>query len=225
MSQLRLDGLCGVLWDMDGVLVDSGPFHYQSWAEALAREGLGYTREQFQATFGMDNRGVLTTLLGHEPEAGWLRRVADEKEAAFREAIRGQAAPLPGVIDWLGRLKAAGARQAVASSAPPANIELLMDSLALRPYFDAVVSAWGLPGKPDPAVFLEAARRISAPPDCCVVIEDAVAGVAAARRAGMACIAVTTTNSRQALSAADLIVDCLDDLNEGNWEALLNRSR
>ncbi len=225
MTRWRLNELWGVLWDMDGVLVDSGRYHYESWAEALRREGIGYTLEQFRATFGMDNRGVLTTVLGHEPEAAWLARVADEKEAAFRDLIRGQAQPMPGVLDWLGRLKAAGARQAVASSAPPANIELLIDSLTLRPYFEAIVSAWGLPGKPDPAVFLEAARRLAMPPERCVVIEDAVAGVAAARRAGMACIAVTTTNPRQALSAADLVVDRLGDLSEAAWEGLLNRAR
>jgi HAD superfamily hydrolase (TIGR01509 family) len=220
-----LVGPRGVLWDMDGVLVDSGEFHFRAWAEALRREGLDFTRQQFQATFGMDNRGVLTTVLGREPEPAWLESVAREKEAAFREAIRGRAEPMPGVVAWLGRLKAAGVRQAVASSAPPANIELLIDSLALRPYFDVVVSTWGMPGKPDPAVFLEAARRIGVPPEHCVVVEDAVAGVAAARRAGMACLAVTNTNRREALAAADLVVDSLADLSEEAFTNIFNAPR
>ena len=222
MTGLTLNLPCGVLWDMDGVLVDTGDYHFRAWVEALRREGFDYTREEFNATFGMDNRGVLTTLLGHPPEPAWLARVADEKEAAFRDAIRGQAQPLPGVVAWLTRLKAAGARQAVASSAPPANIELLIDSLALRAHFDAIVSTWGMPGKPDPAVFLEAARRVAVPPERCVVIEDAVAGVAAARRAGMACIAVTTTNRPEALRSADVIVDSLADLSEEAFAAVLS---
>jgi HAD superfamily hydrolase (TIGR01509 family) len=223
MQPLKTESVYGVLWDMDGVLVDSGEFHYVAWAETLAREGRPFTREQFKATFGMDNRGVLTALLGREPEAAWLARVSDDKEAAFRKAIRGKAEPLPGVVPWLGRLQAAGARQAVASSAPPANIDFLIDSLDLRKFFDAVVSTWGMAGKPDPGVFLEAARRIAVRPERCVVIEDAIAGVEAARRAGMACLAVTTTNTRAALAGADLVVDSLADLSEDAFDALIGR--
>lgn len=225
MNQLRLDGPYGVLWDMDGVLVDSGEFHFAAWVEALRREGLPYTREQFRVMFGMDNRTFLTALLGREPEPAWLARVSDDKEAAFRDAIRGQAQPLPGVVSWLQRLQAAGARQAVASSAPQANVDLLIESLGLRAYFDALVSTRDLPGKPDPAVFLEAARRVGLPPARCVVIEDAVPGVTAARRAGMACVAVTNTNRRQALSGADIVVDSLADLSEDAFAALLTAPR
>jgi HAD superfamily hydrolase (TIGR01509 family) len=222
--RMQFETTCAVLWDMDGVLIDSGDFHYRAWVEVLGRQGLAFTAEQFRATFGMDNHGVLASLLGHEPQATWLGRVSDEKESAFREAIRGQAQPLPGVVRWLGRLKEAGVRQAVASSAPPANIDLLIDGLRLRGYFDAIVSTYGMPGKPDPAVFLEAARQVGVPPARCVVVEDAVAGVAAARGAGMACIAVMTTNSRQALSAADLVVDSLADLNDNAFHTLLRRA-
>jgi beta-phosphoglucomutase len=220
---MQPDKAYAVLWDMDGVLVDSGEFHYTAWAETLARDGLPFTREQFNATFGMDNRGVLTTLLGREPEAAWLARVSDDKEAAFREAIRGKAEPLPGVVLWLGRLKAAGVRQAVASSAPLANIDFLIDSLDLRQFFDAVVSTWGMAGKPDPGVFLEAARRVSVPPERCLVVEDAIAGVAAARRAGMACLAVTTTNTREALAGANRVVDSLAELGDKAFDELLRR--
>src|SRR5258708_2899332 len=78
---MQLKSNCGVLWDMDGVLVDSGEFHFQAWVGALRREGIGYTRERFQATFGMDNRTLLTTLLGREPETEWLERVSGGKEA------------------------------------------------------------------------------------------------------------------------------------------------
>src|SRR5258708_22196151 len=222
---MQLDATYAVLWDMDGVLVDSGEFHYVAWVETLAHEGLGYTRDQFNAMFGMDNRGVLTTLLGREPEAAWLAQVSDEKEAAFREAILGKAEPLPGAVRWLTRLKAAGVRQAVASSAPPANIDLLIGSLDLRQYFDAVVSTFGMRGKPDPGVFLEAARRVGVPPEHCLVIEDAIAGVQAAKRAGMACLAVTNTNTRAALAAAlaDLVVDSLEVVAEEEWERVMRR--
>jgi len=223
---MQLNSTYAVLWDMDGVLVDSGEFHYVAWVEILGREGLAYTRDQFNAMFGMDNRGVLTTLLGREPEAAWLAPVSDEKEAAFRAAILGKAEPLPGVVRWLTRLKAAGVRQAVASSAPPANIDLLIDALNLRQYFDAVVSTFGMAGKPDPGVFLEAARRVGVPPERCLVVEDAIAGVQAAKRAGMACLAVTNTNTRAALASAgaDRLVDSLEELDDSAWETMLRRS-
>ncbi len=212
-----------VLWDMDGVLIDTGALHFQTWADALTPIGVTLTPELFRATFGMNNRGVMTTLLGAEPEAELLARVSDAKEAAFRELLRGNAQPLPGVRTWLSRLQAAGFRQAVASSGPPANIAAIVDELGIRPYFDALVSGAGQAGKPDPYVFLEAARQLGAPPANCVVVEDAVTGVEAARRAGMRCLAVTTTNPPEALAGADLIVDSLADLPEDAFAALLRR--
>jgi HAD superfamily hydrolase (TIGR01509 family) len=210
----------GVLWDMDGVLVDTGQLHYETWAEALGRAGVEYSHEMFHRTFGMENRGVLTTVLGREPDDAFLAEVSGRKESRFRDLIRGQAAPMAGVVDWLQRLKAQGVLQAVASSAPLANIDLLIDSLGLRQYFDAVVSAAGMAGKPDPAVFLKAAGLIDVPPARCVVVEDAVVGVQAARSAGMHVIAVTTTHPRAALEAADRVVSSLLELPENAFEAL-----
>jgi beta-phosphoglucomutase len=206
---------------MDGVLVDTGRFHLASWADILIAAGHAFDAEIFRRTFGMNNHGVLSTVFGRPPSADELIMLADRKEALFRELIAGQAEPLPGVRDWLARLHARGVRQAVASSAPQANIDVLLDSLGIRAYFDAEVSAEKMPGKPDPAVFLEAARRVGLPPARCVVVEDAIAGVAAAKRAGMACLAVTTTNPAAALAAADLVVDSLADLPEDAFDRLL----
>lgn len=202
----------GVLWDLDGVLVDTGEAHYYAWAKALDEHQIPFTREQFRATFGMNNAGILQLLLGRAftPEA--LAVIGDEKELYFRESIRGRAQLLPGVTDWLARLQAQGVRQAIASSAPPANIEVIVDELNLRPYFEAVVSGADLPGKPDPATFLLAAEKIDCPPRHCLVVEDAVAGVTAAKRAGMKCLAVTTTHPASALQMADLITHRLDAL-------------
>ena len=213
--------LTAVLWDMDGVLIDTGPLHFSTWEAALAPEGITLTPEMFRRTFGMNNRGVLTIVYGYEPEAALLARLSEEKEVAFRRLIRGNAQPLPGVVRWLQRHQAAGVRQAVASSGPMENIEAVVDELGLRPYFDMLVSAARMPGKPDPAVFLEAARRLEVPPAACVVVEDAVAGVEAARRAGMRCLAVTTTNPASALTGADLIVDSLADLPDDAFDRLL----
>jgi len=211
----------GVIWDMDGVLVDTGEFHFPAWSQVLSEHGIPFTRELFRTTFGMNNAGILTVLLGQAPPPELLAEISDRKEQLFRQAVRGHVQPLPGVLAWLERLKAAAMRQAIASSAPPANIDALVDELGLRTYFDAIVSGSDLPGKPDPAVFLEAARLIGVPPERCVVVEDAVAGVEAARRASMKCIAVTTTNPANALREADVIVERLDALPLDTFERLL----
>jgi beta-phosphoglucomutase family hydrolase len=211
----------GVIWDMDGVLVDTGEFHFRAWSQALPEFGIPFTRELFRATFGMNNAGILTMLLGRTPVPELLGEISDRKEQLFRQAVRGRAQLLPGVQAWLERLEAAGVRQAIASSAPPANIDALVDELGLRDYFDAIASGFDLPGKPDPAVFLKAARLIGVPPERCVVVEDAVAGIGAARRAGMKCVAVTTTNPARALKEADVIVERLDALPLDTFERLL----
>jgi len=207
-----------VLWDMDGVLVDSGNLHYQSWLETLTALSIPFDREKFRRTFGMNNASILTVLMGRPPEADFLEMVSGQKESRFRALIRGRLQVLPGVRQWLGRLQELGYLQAVASSAPQANIEAVVDDLGFRPYFSVLVSAYSLPGKPDPAVFLEAARRLGVVPEQCVVVEDAVPGVTAARAAGMKCIAVTTTNPRKELAEADIIVDNLEALNPGDFE-------
>jgi HAD superfamily hydrolase (TIGR01509 family) len=211
----------GVLWDMDGVLVDSGEFHFQAWSQALPEFGFQITRQFFLDTFGMNNAGILVRLLGHPPEPGLLNDISDRKEELFRRAVQGCAQPLPGVRDWLERLQAAGFRQAIASSAPQANIDALVDELGIRAYFAAAVSGAALLGKPDPALFLQAARTLEVAPERCIVVEDAVAGIEAARRAGMKCIAVTTTNPAQALQAADIVVERLDALPSDTFERLI----
>jgi beta-phosphoglucomutase len=201
-----------VLWDMDGVLVDSGELHYQSWLETLTTQSIPFDREKFRSTFGMNNNGILTILLGKPPEADFLEMVSDRKEGLFRELIHGRLQLLPGVLGWLEQIHERGTLQAVASSAPQANIQATMDELNIRQYFSALISAYSMPGKPDPAVFIEAARQLGVEPEQCVVVEDAVAGIAAARRAGMKCIAVCTTHPRSALSAADIVVESLEEL-------------
>lgn len=215
MSELR-----AVLWDMDGVLVDTGEFHFQAWAQTLAGYGLPFDRAAFRTTFGWNNLSILTYVLGQEPTPGQLQEIADLKEQRFRKAIRGRARLLPGVLDWMERLKATGVRQALASSAPPANIDALVDELSLRAYFQAVVSGETLPGKPDPSLFLQAARELEVAAARCIVVEDAVAGVDAARRAGMKVVAVTTTSPPDALSAADVVVEHLDRLPLDTFDRL-----
>jgi beta-phosphoglucomutase family hydrolase len=202
----------GVLWDMDGVLVDTGELHFQAWMKTFTEYGIPYSKELFLKTFGMNNVNIITFILGHPPDPIYFVSVCDRKESLFRQIIRGQVHLLPGVRLWLERLQKLGFRQAVASSAPQANIEALVDETQIRPYFSAMVSAYDIPGKPDPAVFIEAAHRLDLPPESCVVVEDSVSGIDAARRAGMKCLAVTKTYPMKDLIDADRIVESLENL-------------
>lgn len=213
--------LSGVIWDMDGVLVDSGEFHYQSWRNTLADYQLPYSREFFDKTFGMNNESILKLLGGENFNPRLIREIGERKEATFRRLVGGRVKTLPGVIPLLESVKGAGIPQAIASSAPQANIDVLVQELGLGDYFSAVISGAEMPGKPDPGVFLKAAAEIHTPPSECVVIEDGIPGVEAALRAGMKCIALTTTNSEDRLSAAHLVLSSLDEITLADLKTLV----
>ena len=113
-----------ILWDLDGVLADSTQLHYQSWVATFQKRGVEITDEMFKRTFGQNNRAVLTDFFGRPPTEAELTEIGDEKEVWFRARLRGSLQLLPGALDWLKRFQAWGFAQAVASSAPPENIEM-----------------------------------------------------------------------------------------------------
>jgi beta-phosphoglucomutase len=199
-----------VIWDLDGTLIDSAEYHWRSWRDTLAAEGIALTYDRFLASFGQRNDRILRGWFGADADAGRIQRIGDAKEALYRQMAHIEGlSPLPGAAEWVRRLHADGWRQAVASSAPRLNVETVLRALDLDGCFDAVVAAEDVKrGKPDPEIFLEAARRVGAPAERCVVVEDAEAGVEAARAAGMRCIGV----SRGAPLDADVAVPSLAEL-------------
>lgn len=209
-----------VLWDLDGTLVDSEDFHWRAWRDTMAAEALPITHEQFLQTFGHRNDEILPLWLGPAATPARIQQIAAAKEALYRRLIHEEGlAPLPGVAHWLERLHAEGWRQAIASSAPRKNVEVVLEVTCLADCFQALVSAEDVTiGKPDPQVFLTAASRLNAPPAHCIVVEDAPAGVEAARRAGMRSIGVTR-NGKQL--AADIAVTSLADLPSDCFTRLL----
>jgi beta-phosphoglucomutase len=208
-----------VLWDLDGTLVNSEDYHWQSWRDALAPEGLSITYEQFLASFGMKNDPIMRMWLtdGYTPERAV--RIAEAKEADYRRLAQQHGlAPLPGAREWVTALKAAGWRQAIATSAPRANADVMLAALGMTSMFDALVVAEDVShGKPDPEVFLTAAARVGVPPSRSIVVEDAATGIEGARRAGMKCIGV---NARRSLGA-DLNVTSLVELPPGAFNDLI----
>jgi len=215
-------GITGaVLWDLDGTIADSAEYHYLAWRAVLAERGHEHTREEFAAAFGKRNDLILRGLLGGALTAEEIKHISDDKEERYRRFVReGGLASLPGVMDWLRRLRRAGWKQALATSAPPANIAASIEALGLSRFLDAAVSAEEVgQGKPDPAIFLKAARRLTVPPERCVVVEDAPPGLEAARRAGMKSVGILSSHF-PALEA-DLVVASFTELPDTAFDDLL----
>src|SRR3712207_6320454 len=163
------------IWDVDGTLIDSGPLHFDAWSVTLLDEQFALTHDHFHATFGQRNDAVLRAFLGVDLADTDIVRIGTAKELLYRDMVRPRGLELlPGVRRWLIALQAAGWQQAIASSAPHANLEVIVEALGLSSFFGAIVAGDDVQhGKPDPAIFLLAAARLGVEPQRCVVVEDA----------------------------------------------------
>jgi HAD superfamily hydrolase (TIGR01509 family) len=204
--------LQGVIWDMDGVLIDSMEIHFKIWQKVFLEYGVDFDRRNFNRHFGTTNLETITTVLGNRLSREESVALADHKQELFEQQAIREAQLIPGVKHWLQFFLQNRIPQAVASSNAQRFIELVSAHLGIDIFFRAIISAENLASKPDPVVFLESARRIQAIPSHCLVFEDAVAGIKGARRAGMKCIAITTTNTPRVLAKADLIIRNFLDL-------------
>lgn len=213
------------IFDMDGVLVDTYHAHYQSWLAMAAAEGFSFTEEEFAKTFGRTSREIIAHFWGRGRLSDEEIAAMDEqKEAAFRRIIAEKFPAMPGAVELLESLHQAGFALAVGSSGPPENVELVVDKLGVRNLLGAVVTGRDVTrGKPDPEVFLLAAKRLGVAPACCVVVEDAPAGIEAARRAGMAGVGLASTGrTPEDLAAADLVAERLDELSPEKLRELID---
>jgi HAD superfamily hydrolase (TIGR01509 family) len=196
-----------ILWDLDGTIIDTKACHFDTWEAVLKKHGHSLDREVYDANFGRNNRTIIPIFLGYQPDEALFESMVSEKEAFFRERAPKEVELIPGAADWLAAAQKLAIPQAIASSGSLENIKVMVSAFKLTGYFSALVSGAMLPAKPEPDVFLEAAGQLGREPGDCLVIEDSIAGVQAAKKAGMACIAVTTTWPRADLSLADAVVD------------------
>jgi beta-phosphoglucomutase len=204
-----------VLWDMDGTLIDSMPYHWRAWQNVLRQINRHVEHDVWNQTVGMRNSEIIPLLFPDmsPAEMAYVDRVKEER---YRELIETDGIDfLPGVAEWIQRFQAEGWKQAVASSAPPENVAAIAHALQLNGTFEAIVSGADVQrGKPDPDIFLAAAQRLNVEPQNCLVIEDAEAGIEAARRAGMKAIGVLNTHPHL---EADLVIKSMQDLT---WEMI-----
>ena len=218
----------GVLWDVDGVIIDSAEQHRAAW-EALARlEGLPYSDEAFWPTFGMRNADVVPRLYQVSGPPERVAALGESKEEIYRELLAQEARALPGAKELMAALHAAGYRQALGSSAPERNIALIVELLGLGQWLEATVSGESVAhGKPAPDIFLAGAAKLGVAPERCLVIEDAVAGVQAAHAGGMRCLAVRRAGQPDApgLEAAEYVADALTEVDVALVDRLLGVER
>jgi beta-phosphoglucomutase len=202
-----------VIFDMDGVLADTGPIHYQSWVKIAKEIGKRFSKELFKSTFGKQSIPIIRKLVGTDYDEDLVRKWADLKEKYYREMLRDNIVPLPGVLRLLKELNRLKFKLAVGSSGPPENVDMLLNSLEIARYFNIVITASDVKnGKPAPDVFLIASEKLKILPSNCIVIEDAPVGIEAAKNAGMKCIALETTHPAKKLSMADLVISDLSKI-------------
>lgn len=215
-----------VIFDVDGVLVDSYDAHLASWLATAREHDVPFTREDFDRTFGRTGRDIIRMLWpnGSALSDAAIRAIDEDKEKRYR-AIVTQAFPaMDGAAELVTQLHKAGFRIAAGSSGPPENVRLAVERLGAAHAFEALVTGMDVTrGKPDPQVFLLAAERLGVPPARCVVVEDAPAGVEAAHRAGMKCVGLISTGRTPAdVAHADRVVRSLRELTPRDVAVLLD---
>jgi beta-phosphoglucomutase family hydrolase len=211
----------GVIFDMDGVIVLTEAAHWQSWVAAADERGVTLQYDVFLSCFGRINPDCIPILFGPGISAAESHDIAERKESAFRDIIRADMPLAPGLTDMLDALKAKGIRLAVGSSAPPENVDLVLEAGNLKQYFQAVVDGSQVEhGKPAPDVFLRAAKLLGLAAEQCAVIEDAPTGIRAAVAAGCLAVGVATTHRAEELLAVGAD-HCFGSLSEVPLETLI----
>jgi len=204
---------CGVIFDMDGVLVDSSEAHYIAWSRLGEELGVPHSRSLFESTFGMHNRQILPLWLGESLPPDEVERLSERKEAMYREVAALSVEPVDGVVELIRDLSRAGFRLAVGSSGPRPNVLLVLGILQAAELFHGLSTGDEvLHGKPHPEVFLKAAAKLGLEPERCVVVEDAPQGIEAGLAAGSRVIAVATTRPENELTRAHRVVRSLREV-------------
>jgi len=216
-----------VIFDVDGVLVDSYGAHYEAWKRVGRRAGRPIREETFASLFGRRNREIIRLLWGDVLTDAQAEELAQWKEVQYREVLRTDFRSMDGAAELLDALKAAGFLLAVGSSGPPQNVRISLEGLDRADLFDAIVTGADVrAGKPDPEVFLKASAKLGLEPRCSAVVEDSTAGIEAARRAGMTAVALVGTAPREALERAGAawVVDSLRELSPDGIGRLIERA-
>ena len=167
MSDIKLRA---VLWDLDGVIADTGIYHCRAWQEVFSQMGIEFTEEHFAKHFGQRNDTIIRDTVNETISQEALDAIADKKEATYRRLVADNIEALPGAIGLLSSLHECGIKSAIASSAPPENVRIILKGLEIEKCFDAIACGREVTeGKPSPQIFLLAAEKLKVEPAGCVV--------------------------------------------------------
>lgn len=204
----------GALFDWDGVIIDSANAHEKSWEQLSRDVGLPLPSDHFLRGFGKRNEVIFPEILEWSTDPVQIREWSSLKEKRYREIVEAEGVNvLPGVRTYLQSLLDAGIPAIVGTSTQLENVKLIFDKMDLASFFQGIVSSEDVTcGKPDPEVFLKAAKHAGQPPERCVVFEDAVYGIEAAKAGGMYAVGVLTTHPDTGLPGADRWIKQLDEL-------------
>ncbi|MDR2383262.1 MAG: HAD family phosphatase [Prevotellaceae bacterium] len=210
--------MIAVIFDMDGVLVDNAYFHERAFAEYFNKFGTTLAPEMF----GRGNDELMAELFPNESKERH-REFAAGKEAYYRQIYEPHIKPVAGLVELLQELKNDELRIAVGSSAPVENIDFVLDKLQIRNYFDVVVvAAMVQRAKPAPDIYLKTAELLNAKPESCIVFEDALAGIAAAKSAGMKVVGIATSLPKERLTGTDRIINDFTEITVDEIKQLTN---
>jgi HAD superfamily hydrolase (TIGR01509 family) len=202
-----------VIFDMDGVIVDTNAFHKEAIHQFCNTYGFSLTEEQLKTSvYGRTNKDWLTNLFGKLPDAD-LQKYAFEKEELFRNIYKPYIKPVKGLENFLNLLVQHKIPTAIATSAPTENVDFVLSHTGLGNYFETILDERFVSnGKPDPEIYLKTAQALTLPNDRCIVIEDSISGITAGLRAGSKVIGITTTHTPEEMSMASHIIHDFDDL-------------
>ena len=195
------------LFDMDGVIIDSNPFHKISLKEFCKKHGHDLDDAQLhQKIYGRTNKDWIPSVFGNIP-AEQVAKYGEEKEAMFREIYKNDIEPLHGLIGFLEQAEKLGIDKAIATSAPRSNVDFTLAYTGIEKYFKTILDeAFVSRGKPDPEIYLKTAAALGYAPKDCVVFEDSLSGVQAGKAAGCKVVGISTTHTRDELNQTDLVV-------------------
>lgn len=205
----------GFIFDMDGTLVDNMRFHGEAWQQMLAENGIETDAHTFLIkTAGKTNREIIPNFFKDASDEKLLE-LGNRKEELYRAFFLPERKAIKGAIEFLEESKKLGIKMAVATAAPVANMEFILDGLDLRRFFDAITTAADVShGKPNPEGFLVSAKKLGVEPDNCLVFEDALNGFEAAHRAGMKSVGIATVNSIETILNLPDVIEAKNDFTE-----------
>jgi len=204
-----------VIFDMDGVIVHTNPYHSMAFREFFSTRNLAPTDEEFaQHMFGKSNSYILTHFLQRTIEGEELRLLEDEKESLFRKIYEPHIDPIKGITSFIDDLHKNGVKLGVATSAPLANLELILSKVPLRNKMGSILASENVKKhKPDPEVYLTSAKNLGVHPDQCIVFEDSFSGVSAGLNAGMKVVGVLTSHTKDELPPCSFYIKDYSELS------------